>query len=82
MLASGVFGILVLVYGIQEIRHQVKNWWTYIALLLGVFLLCFAIYLFNPFLTYREWGDVLLFAVDAQSQTTWSFRNRMSRVHV
>ncbi|OYW68543.1 MAG: hypothetical protein B7Z25_06640 [Aerococcus viridans] len=65
MLASGVFGILVLVYGIQEIRHQVKNWWTYIALLLGVFLLCFF---------YSLW--------DAQSQTTWSFRNKMSRVHV
>ncbi|WP_270371202.1 hypothetical protein [Aerococcus urinaeequi] len=63
MLASGVFGISVLVYGIQEIRHQVKNWWTYIALLLGVFLLCFAIYLFNPFLAYGEWGGVLLFAV-------------------
>lgn len=63
MLASGVFGILVLVYGIQEIRHQVKNWWTYFALLLGVFLLGFAIYLFNPFLAYREWGGVLLFAV-------------------
>lgn len=63
MLASGVFGILVLVYGIQEIRHQVKNWWTYIALLLGVFLLCFAIYLFNPLLANREWGGVLLFAV-------------------
>jgi multisubunit Na+/H+ antiporter MnhB subunit len=49
MVVSGIFGILLLVYGVQSLRKQEKNWRVYTTLILGLVLLCFAIYLFNPF---------------------------------
>lgn len=48
MVVSFILGILLLVYSVQDMRREETTRRTYMAVILGVLLLGFAVYLFNP----------------------------------